>query len=359
MTSQSNSVARMMPQGVRLWGTLSGRQALSASISTPMNVLQFAQRPCHQPRQYAVKGARMTTLPRQHDLVDEMDVAIALVHEVAAEVNRVYEAQTAANWAKGDGSPITDADLRADRMIQERLVEAFPDDARLTEESEDTPDRLENRRCWIADPIDGTAQFVARTGNFDVMLALVIDERPVLAVCGHPPSGTLVAAILDHGTWLIDPAGSAERVTLAPPASPPIVSTSIYYAPDEYASELATVADAVGAAPPEARTCGYGPRSLMPGWRDYDAFVGFWRKSGSSPVREWDLAPCDLITTEAGGAFTDLYGSVYRYNQPSPRPRAGLLVAADTDLHARLVEALAPLLPAHPAGSPQAGGDRA
>lgn len=293
----------------------------------------------------------MTTLPRQHDFVHELDVAIALVRDVADEVNRIYSAQTASNWAKGDGSPVTDADIRADQMIQARLAAAFPGDARLTEESEDDPSRLKNRRCWIADPIDGTAQFVARTGNFDVMLALVIDERPVLAVCGHPPSGTLVAAILGHGTWLIDPAGAIERVTLASPAEPPILSTSVYYAPDEHASELAAVADTIGSDVPEARSCGYGPRALMPGWRDYDAFVGFWKKSGASPVREWDLAPCDLITTEAGGAFTDLYGNVYRYNQPSPRPRTGLLVSASPGLHGRLVEALAPHLPERPAGA--------
>jgi 3'-phosphoadenosine 5'-phosphosulfate (PAPS) 3'-phosphatase len=290
----------------------------------------------------------MATLPRNHDFLREMDVAVSLVSEVAAEVNRVYEARSAADWSKGDGSPVTDADLLADRMIREGLAAAFPEDARLTEESEDTPSRLANPRCWIADPIDGTAQFVARTGNFDVMLALVVDGRTHLAVCGHPPSGTLVVAILDGGTWLIRPDGDAERVMLASPTDPPELSTSVYYAPDEHAAELAAVAETLGTETPEVRSSGYGPRSLMPGWRDYDAFVGFWKRSGDSPVREWDLAACDLITTEAGGAFTDLYGNRYRYNQPSPRPRAGLLVAASPRLHQRLVEALAPLLPEHP-----------
>lgn len=290
----------------------------------------------------------MTTLPRNHQFVREMDVAVALVRDVAAAVNSIYEKRSASDWSKSDGSPVTDADLLADRMIREGLAATFPDDARLTEESEDIPSRLTNRRCWIADPIDGTAQFVARTGNFDVMVALVIDERPHLAVCGHPPTGALVVAILGHGTWQVAAEGSAERVVLSPPADPPLLSTSIYYAPDEHEAELASVAMALGAEQAEVRTSGYGPRSLMPGWRDYDAFVGFWRKSGSSPVREWDLAPCDLITTEAGGAFTDLYGHAYRYNQPSPRPRTGLLVSASPRLHQRLVDALAPLLSERP-----------
>jgi 3'-phosphoadenosine 5'-phosphosulfate (PAPS) 3'-phosphatase len=280
-----------------------------------------------------------------------MDVAVALVREVAAEVGRIYDAQTAGNWAKSDGSPVTDADLLADRLIREGITQAFPEDGLLTEESEDNPNRLGRSRCWIADPIDGTAQFVARTGNFDVMLALVVDHRAHLAVCGHPPTGTIVVAILDHGTWLVEPDGTAKRVVYTPPSQPPILMTSVYYAPEEHESDLASIAAQMEAATPEVRSSGYGPRSFLPGWRDFDAFIGFWKRSGNSPVREWDLAACDLITTEAGGAFTDLYGVRYAYNQPSPRPRTGLLVTADPRLHERLVEALAPLLPEHPAGA--------
>jgi hypothetical protein len=155
--------------------------------------------------------------------------------------------------------------------------------------------------------------------------------------------------ILVHGVFVFDAGRDATRIAFDPPADPPVLSTSIYYAPDEHAEELAAVAESLGAAVPETRTSGYGPRSLMPGWREYDAFIGFWKRSGGSPVREWDLAACDLITTEAGGAFTDLYGDRYPYNQPSPRPRTGLLVAASPRLHERLVTALAPLLPPHPA----------
>jgi 3'-phosphoadenosine 5'-phosphosulfate (PAPS) 3'-phosphatase len=290
----------------------------------------------------------VTILPHPHPYDRELEVAVPLVHDVAAAVRSIYDAQSAATYTKGDGSPVTDADLTADRMIREGLAQAFPDDALLTEETEDSPERLAHHRCWIADPIDGTAQFVARTGNFDILLALVVDGRSVVSVCAHPPSGVMMVAVRDHGAWRIDANGAISPFRIAEPETPPVLVGSQYYGPEENADSLATVASALGAAPMAIMPVGYSPRSFLPEWRSYDAFVGFWRASGNSPVREWDLAASDLFTTEAGGGFTDLYGNHYEYNQPTPRPRAGVLVSASQELHQRLLDALAPLLPASP-----------
>jgi len=287
-------------------------------------------------------------LPSIHPYKRELDVALPLVRETAAAVREIYDAQSAETYIKGDGSPVTDADLTADRMLREGLSNAFPDDALLTEESEDDPTRLEKSRCWIADPIDGTAQFVARTGDFDILLAFTVDGRSELSICAHPPSGIITVAIRDHGAWWIDETGTVARFRIAPPSEPPILVASKYYGPEENADRLASVAATLGSKPMPILQVGYGPRAYLPGWRTYDAFVGFWRASGDSPVREWDLAASDLLTTEAGGAFTDLYGNRYTYNQPTPRPRAGLLVSASPELHQRLLDALAPLLPESP-----------
>ncbi len=290
----------------------------------------------------------MTILPQPHPYVRELEVAVPLVREVADTVRAIYNSQSAATYTKGDGSPVTDADLTADRMIREGLAHAFPDDALLTEESEDNPERLRHRRCWIADPIDGTAQFVARTDNFDILLALVIDGHTEVSVCAHPPSGEMMLAVHGHGAWRIHPDGTVLPFRIPAPETPPVLVGSQYYGPEENADSLATVAKALGASPMTIMPVGYSPRAFLPEWRTYDGFVGFWRASGNSPVREWDLAASDLFTIEAGGGFTDLYGNRYEYNQPTPRPRAGLLVSASTDLHQRLLDTLAPLLPASP-----------
>lgn len=290
----------------------------------------------------------MTTLPQNHPYVREVDTVVPLVRRVANAVQDIYQQQTADTYIKGDGSPVTDADLTADRMIRKGLATAFPNDALLTEETEDDGERLTNERCWIVDPIDGTAQFVARTGNFDILVALVVHGCSEVSICAHPPSGTITVAIRGHGAWIIDRAERVASYRIDEPATPPVLVGSRYYGPEDNADSLAKVAKALDAEPMEIMPVGYGPRAFLPGWRHYDGFVGFWRANGNSPVREWDLAASDLLTTEAGGAFTDLYGEKYVYNQATPRPRAGLLVSASPELHQRLLDVLAPLLPVSP-----------
>lgn len=161
---------------------------------------------------------------------DELAVAKDVVRVAAAAIMRFYEHANAGVYAKADDSPVTDADLAADRLIRERIGARFPDDALLTEEGADDPTRPSKRRCWIADPIDGTQQFVDRTGEFDVFLALVVDGRPVVGVSGHPPSGQMLWAVDGAGAW-IEEDREARRLSFVPPASgtAPRVATGHYH----------------------------------------------------------------------------------------------------------------------------------
>jgi 3'-phosphoadenosine 5'-phosphosulfate (PAPS) 3'-phosphatase len=290
-------------------------------------------------------------LPHHHAYSRELEVAIPLIRDVSAKVRDIYDNREAETHVKSDGSPVTDADLLAERLIRETLSSSFPEDGLLTEETHDDGERLQKRRCWIADPIDGTAQFVNRSGNFDIMLALVVDGRPVLSVCAHPPSQTMTIAILGHGSWLISEDGASHRVEIEQPPEPPRLVGSVYYGP-EHRDAHDTVAKALDADPVEILPVGFQPRAFLPSWRSYDAFIGFWKANGDSPAREWDLAASDIFINEAGGRFTDLYGSPYQYNQPDPRPSAGLLACASSDLHHRIVELLAPILPPSPPKPP-------
>jgi len=111
---------------------------------------------------------------------DEVDAAIAAALKAGSIVREFYDGESAATYAKGDGSPVTDADLAADQAIRELLSERFPEDAILSEEGQDDQRRLSVSRCWIVDPIDGTEQFIQRTGEFDVLVALVEHGRPIV-----------------------------------------------------------------------------------------------------------------------------------------------------------------------------------
>src|SRR5918993_872654 len=144
------------------------------------------------------------------------NAAITAAVAAGAVVREFYDGETAATYAKGDGSPVTDADLAADRAIRDVLRDRFPTDDILSEEGQDDDRRLTNSRCWIVDPIDGTEQFIQRTGEFDVLVALVEDGRPVTVAGYQPSTRLLITASRDHGAWMRRGESSWQRVRLEP-----------------------------------------------------------------------------------------------------------------------------------------------
>ena len=106
----------------------------------------------------------------------ELAVAIETADAAGALILEYYNNHSAKEYKKDDDSPVTDADIASDKLIRERLNEAFPGDALLTEEGAKDQARLQHSRVWIVDPIDGTAQFIAANGKFDVLIALAVDQ---------------------------------------------------------------------------------------------------------------------------------------------------------------------------------------
>ena len=79
---------------------------------------------------------------------------------------------------KKDRSPVTTADLAVNQILHERLLTAFPHDAWLSEETPDDPRRLENKRVWVIDPIDGTKYFMRGVPQYAISVALVEAHQP-------------------------------------------------------------------------------------------------------------------------------------------------------------------------------------
>ncbi|GKT12546.1 MAG: 3'(2'), 5'-bisphosphate nucleotidase [Thiomicrorhabdus sp.] len=95
---------------------------------------------------------------------------------------------------KGDGSPVTEADKKADALICQKLQQLTPDIPLVTEESvQDVPfeQRKDWATYWLVDPLDGTKEFIERTGEFSVNIALIHNHQPVLGVVYGPENGDL------------------------------------------------------------------------------------------------------------------------------------------------------------------------
>jgi len=284
------------------------------------------------------------TAPNQTNLSREHEVAVAAVRAAAAIIRTYYDAMNAEIYTKSDASPVTDADLASDRIIREHLLAAFPDDAILTEEVADDPSRIHASRLWLADPLDGTQQFIDRTGAFDVFLALIQGGRPIVAATAHPPSGTVLSAIAGQGAWVDH--GDGPRPLRVPELSPdslPRLSTNRYLTLQTDWPTVIAVAGRTGIQPPS------GPRPFHPrAWYpetdgpEYEAFLGIGRgPNGAAVGGEWDLAAPDLILREAGGEFTDERGQTIIYNKDDASIRHGIIAVIDPAMTSLLADALA------------------
>lgn len=278
----------------------------------------------------------------------ELIVATAAVRHAAQAVMAQYNAAKSIAFAKADRSVVTGADLAAERAIRNKITSEYQQDGLLTEEGGDDLTRLDSRRVWIADPLDGTTQFVARTEDFDIFLALVVDGTPVVAVSCHPPTGRLHSAVIGHGAW-VEHNGHTCPLGLAPirEAMLPRIATTRHREVEATAAAIGRATARIGLAAPTVLPGGFQARAFgdhLAAIGRYEVFVGPGRGLGASTAfsgYEWDLVATDLIVREAGGAVTDLRGRRLAYNRPDPRNIEGVVASVDPAFHERVLGALA------------------
>jgi myo-inositol-1(or 4)-monophosphatase len=223
------------------------------------------------------------------------------------------------NWTKGASSPVSEADIRVNDLLESRLRAATPDYGWLSEESVDDDERLGRRLTWIVDPIDGTRGYLAGREDWCVSVALVEDSTPVLAAVFVPVSDEFFFAVRGQGATLNQlPVAASPGTGLDFPrvAGPkPLVERL------NASSGDTVLHPRIGSL--ALRLCRVAQGSLDA------AFAG-----GQS--RDWDLAAANLIVQEANGNMTALSGDPILYNRREVTH--GVLVAAGRDRHARIVE---------------------
>lgn len=246
---------------------------------------------------------------------------LALLIDVARSAGALaldYQARGLTVAAKDDRSPVTDGDFAVNALLKERLLAARPDYGWLSEETVDNADRLERRRVFVVDPIDGTTAYLNKEPWFTVSLAVVEDGRPV--------AGVVYAPALDH--LYSGEAGGA----------PQLNGSAIRVGGRRELERCAMLADqrALNAAewPPMevARRNSIALRLCLVAGDSFDAAASV------STLHEWDLAAGDLIASLAGAVVTDSQGAALAYNRADPTAR-GLICANDT-LHSLILETL-------------------
>ena len=129
------------------------------------------------------------------DLHALLPSVLELARAAGREIMAVYARDFRVD-EKADSSPLTDADLRSQKLILAGLARLTPDIPIVAEEAAAVPFEERSRwpQHWLVDPLDGTREFVSRNPEFTVNIALVHDHRPVLGVVHAPMLGLLYAA---------------------------------------------------------------------------------------------------------------------------------------------------------------------
>jgi myo-inositol-1(or 4)-monophosphatase len=222
------------------------------------------------------------------------------------------------NWTKGASSPVSEADIAVNDLLETRLRTATPDYGWLSEESADDEARLARRLVWIVDPIDGTRGYLAGREDWCVSVALVEDGSPVLAGVFAPVTDEFFFAARGQGATRNE--------------KPVFVTggTALDFArvagPKPLVERLKPTSQEITLHP---RIASLALRLCRVAHGNLDAaFAG-----GQS--RDWDLAAANLIVQEANGRMTALSGDAILYNRREVAH--GVLVAAGRDRHASIV----------------------
>jgi 3'(2'), 5'-bisphosphate nucleotidase len=246
--------------------------------------------------------------------VIDLERAAALILPLTELVVRAGAAILAVNRSamqvdgKSDGSPVTEADLAADRVIAEGLARLVPDIPTLSEERVDLAKPPYHGSLFLIDPLDGTKEFVAGRNEFTINLALVSNGRPLLGIIGAPALGLIWRGLVGRGAerLAIGDGSAAVPIHTRPhpkPGAPWTVAVS--------RSHLDSRTEAFIAGRPGAIRQVLG--SAVKFGRVAEGGVDIYPRL--APTSEWDVAAGCAIVTAAGGRITDADGADLQFGQ--------------------------------------------
>lgn len=233
--------------------------------------------------------------------------AVQLAKEAGNAIMAIYSQSDLGTTLKADDSPLTRADIASHQVISERLNQLTPNQPLLSEESAVPPysERETWASYWLVDPLDGTKEFIKRTGEFTVNIALMEKNKPVLGVVHIPALRITFFALRGAGAFKEEFGKPPSRIYAGDYRNKPL---KIVYSRSHKGADL---------------------DQFLKKFKDYESVsIGSSIKfcliaEGKAhfyprlyPTMEWDTAAGDCIVTEAGGSVTDLDRRPLQYNKP-------------------------------------------
>jgi myo-inositol-1(or 4)-monophosphatase len=235
------------------------------------------------------------------DLQIAHDAAVAAALEAGAAIRGYYKDEYTVR-DKGQDNPVTDADLAADKILENHLKDRFPDTGWLSEETKDDPTRVERGYCWIVDPLDGTREFTLGIPEFCVSVALIQGDKAVVGVLYNPITEELFSGIVGVGAWY---KGEPTKTT----AHDSLQAARVVCSRTEMKKGwFDPWKDQLDLKPVGSVAYKFG---LVAAGLAESTFT-------NKPRNAWDIAGGVAILQAAGGRSSNRHGQPYRFNQPNP-----------------------------------------
>ncbi|EDL52488.1 3'(2'),5'-bisphosphate nucleotidase CysQ [Vibrio mediterranei] len=266
----------------------------------------------------------MTALNK--DLSHLIPDAISIARLAGQLILDIYENKQYEAFTKEDETPVTTADLAAHKLIVEKLSQLTPDIPVLSEEAADIS--LEQRSqwdtYWLVDPLDGTQEFIARSGDFATIIALVRNNKPIMGIVYAPVSGVTYYAYENKGAWKIPSMDESLRINVL-----------------KHDTQDQSIAIAIS----RRQNINRVTARMSSAW-NYDLVplgsaalkaclvaegaVDCYLRLG--PTGEWDTAATQCIVEEAGGAILSTELGPLSYNQRETLENPNFIVIGDQSL---------------------------
>ena len=246
-----------------------------------------------------------SSLPELEKIIDGMVKA-------GEKVLEVYETDFSTE-KKDDDSPITQADIESNKILKEVLEETGI--AILSEEDIDDKKRLSEEKIWIIDPLDGTTDFVNKTGEFTIMVGLVENHKSVLGLIYWPIKKKMYLAESGKGAFCHDGEWKKIEVSVMSEIQNCHALVSRHHLSEKEKKLLDEMEISV------VTNIGSSLKVTEIASGDAEIYL-----TTTNKMKQWDTCASNCIISEAGGQMTDISGNELLYNTELVNHENGILV---------------------------------
>ncbi|MCS0378507.1 3'(2'),5'-bisphosphate nucleotidase CysQ [Vibrio diabolicus] len=265
-------------------------------------------------------------MPMTKDLSHLLPQVIEIARSAGQMILEIYEKKQYEAYTKSDETPVTSADIAAHKLITERLSELTPDIPVLSEEDADISleQRAQWERFWLVDPLDGTQEFIARSGDFATIIALVDNNKPTMGVVYGPVSGVTYYAYSGKGAWKIPDMSDSVKIHThkhEQPGQSIAIAISRRQDINRITSRMSSAwnYDLIPLGSAALKACLVAEGAV-------DCYLRL------GPTGEWDTAATQCIVEEAGGRILSTQLEPLSYNERETLENPNFIVLGDADL---------------------------